>query len=51
MAYSLVCCQRTHPRIDPWKQILSFERRALLDDFATLGALRIPRFGTFNLLI
>jgi len=42
--------QRTSPRIPPWNQILSFQRRALLDDFATLGALRMPMGGFFDLL-
>jgi len=42
--------QHTSPRIPPWNQILSFQRRALLDDFATLGALRLPMGGAFDLL-
>jgi len=42
--------QLTSPRIPPWQQILSFQRRALLDDFSTLGALRLPPAGWFDLL-
>jgi hypothetical protein len=42
--------QRSGTRIPPNQQILAFQQRALLDDFATLGALRVPPFGVFDLL-
>jgi hypothetical protein len=42
--------QRSGMRIPPTQQILAFQQRALLDDFARLGALRVPPFGVFDLL-
>ena len=44
------CAQRSDSHIDELHSILSFQRRALLDDFATLGQLRLPRFGRLKLI-
>ena len=41
-------CSGVH--LSPTDQILAFQHRALLDDFATLGALHVPPVGVFDML-